>query len=174
MHTLKNPSTIKNIVPNSSAKKLKPKFIFISGGVISGLGKGISTASIGFLLKAAGLKVSILKVDMYLNVDAGTMNPVEHGEVFVTEDGIETDQDLGNYERFLNQTFGKHNYLTIGKVYWDILNKERALGYNGKTVQGHIHVPEDITNKIIDVAKKDKADVVLIAVSYTHLTLPTN
>ena len=104
------------------------KYIFVTGGVISGLGKGISTASIALLLKSAGYKISVLKVDMYLNIDAGTMNPLEHGEVFVTDDGLETDQDLGNYERFLSQTLHKHNYLTMGQVYWEVLNKERSLG----------------------------------------------
>jgi CTP synthase len=143
------------------------KYIFVTGGVISGLGKGITTASIGLLLKSAGYKVSALKVDMYLNVDAGTMNPVEHGEVFVTEDGIETDQDIGNYERFLNRDLHRHNYLTLGQVYWDVLNKERSLGYKGKTVQGHIHIPQDIISKLKSVAKKDKADILLIEVGGT-------
>jgi CTP synthase len=104
---------------------------------------------------------------MYLNVDAGTMNPVEHGEVFVTDDGLETDQDLGNYERFLNVTLHRHNYMTMGQVYWDILNRERSLGYKGKTVQGHIHVPEEIISKIENVAKEDKAEIVLIEVGGT-------
>ncbi len=148
-------------------QKLKTKFIFVSGGVISGLGKGTCTASIGLLLKAAGFKVSVVKVDMYLNVDAGTMNPVEHGEVFVTDDGLETDQDIGNYERFLGETLHKYNYMTMGQIYWDILNRERSLGYAGKTVQGHIHVPEEIINKLENVAKKDKAEIVLVEVGGT-------
>jgi CTP synthase len=126
---------------DKKVKSKKPvKLIFVSGGVISGIGKGISTASIALLLQSAGYRVSILKFDMYLNVDAGTMNPLEHGEVFVTDDALETDQDLGNYERFLTQNFYRDNYLTMGQIYWEILNKERALGYKGKTVQGHIHV----------------------------------
>lgn len=148
-------------------KKLKTKFVFVSGGVISGLGKGTSSSSIGLLLEAAGFKVSAIKVDMYLNVDAGTMNPVEHGEIFVTDDGLETDQDIGNYERFLGKALHRHNYMTMGQVYWDILNRERSLGYNGKTVQGHIHVPEEIINKLEDVAKKDKAEIVLVEVGGT-------
>ncbi len=143
------------------------KYIFVTGGVISGLGKGISTASIALLLKSAGYKVSVLKVDMYLNIDAGTMNPLEHGEVFVTDDGLETDQDLGNYERFLSQTLHRHNYMTMGQVYWEVLNKERSLGYKGATVQGHIHVPEAIIEKITNTGKKDKADIVLIEVGGT-------
>lgn len=148
-------------------QKIKTKFIFISGGVISGLGKGVSTASIGLLLKAAGFKVSAIKVDMYLNVDAGTMNPLEHGEVFVTDDGLETDQDIGNYERFLGETLHKYNYMTMGQVYWDIINRERSLGYNGQTVQGHIHVPEEIINRLEHVAKKDKSEIVLVEVGGT-------
>ena len=143
------------------------KYIFVTGGVISGLGKGISTASIALLLKSAGYKISVLKVDMYLNIDAGTMNPLEHGEVFVTDDGLETDQDLGNYERFLSQTLHKHNYLTMGQVYWEVLNKERSLGYKGATVQGHIHIPEAIIEKIMNAGTKDSADIVLVEVGGT-------
>lgn len=145
----------------------KTKYIFITGGVISGLGKGITTASAGLLFKSAGYKVSVLKADMYLNVDAGTMNPLEHGEVFVTKDGLETDQDLGNYERFLNQDFEKHNYMTMGQVYWEVLNKERALEYQGKCVEGNIHIPEHIIFKIKETAVRDKADVMFIEVGGT-------
>lgn len=144
-----------------------PKFIFITGGVISGLGKGISTASIALLLKAAGYKVSILKADMYLNLDAGTMNPLEHGEVFVTEDGRETDQDLGHYERFLNQDTLKHNYLTMGQVYNDVIMRERSLEYEGKCVEGNIHIPQDIISKIKSAAKKDDAEIMLVEVGGT-------
>src|SRR3989339_320176 len=104
------------------SKQQSQKFIFISGGVISGLGKGIVTSSVAMLLKAAGKKVSVLKADMYLNLDAGTMNPLEHGEVFVTEDGMETDQDLGHYERFINRNLYKHNYFTMGNVYYDVIS----------------------------------------------------
>jgi CTP synthase len=143
------------------------KYIFVSGGVISGLGKGTCTASIGLLLKSSGYKVSALKVDMYLNIDAGTMNPVEHGEVFVTEDGLETDQDLGNYERYLSTNMHRHNYMTMGQVYYDILTKERELEYCGKTVQGHIQVPEEIISRIEKAAEKDKVDVMLIEVGGT-------
>lgn len=150
-----------------NSQNSKTKYIFVTGGVISGLGKGINTASMSFLLKSAGIKVSVIKADMYLNVDAGTMNPLEHGEVFVTADGLETDQDLGNYERFLNQNFARHNYMTMGQVYWDVLNRERSLDYQGKCVQGHIHIPEEIINKIEYVGKKDDAEVVFIEVGGT-------
>ncbi|NMB69761.1 CTP synthase, partial [candidate division WWE3 bacterium] len=143
------------------------KYIFVTGGVISGLGKGILTASTGLLLKNHGYKVSVLKADMYLNLDAGTMKPLEHGEVFVTEDGLETDQDLGHYERFLNINLVKHNYLTMGKVYYDVITRDRQLGYSGKCVEGHIHVPEEIVRLIRETGKVDDADVLLIEVGGT-------
>src|SRR3989344_2403785 len=155
---------VKLVVPASSPQT---KYIFVTGGVISGLGKGISTASIALLLKSAGYKVSAQKVDMDLNMDAGTMNPLEHGEVFVTEDGLETDQDLGHYERFLNQNLYRHNYLTMGRVYYDVLTKERRLEYKGKCVEGHIHIPQEIINTIEASAKKDNADVVIVEVGGT-------
>jgi len=148
-------------------KNLDTKIIFVSGGVISGLGKGVTTASLSLLLKSAGYSVSVLKCDMYLNVDAGTMNPLEHGEVFVTEDGAETDQDMGHYERFLNRNLATHNYMTMGRVYYNVLTKERSLGYKGKCVQGHIHIPEEITNIILNVAKKDKAEILFVEVGGT-------
>ncbi len=144
-----------------------PKFIFITGGVISGLGKGVSTASIALLLKSAGYKVSVLKADMYLNLDAGTMNPLEHGEVFVTEDGRETDQDLGHYERFLNQNLLKHNYITMGQVYHDVITRERSLEYEGKCVEGNIHIPQDIISKIKSAAEKGDAEIMLVEVGGT-------
>ena len=148
-------------------KNLDTKIIFVSGGVISGLGKGITTASLSLLLKSSGYRVSALKCDMYLNVDAGTMNPLEHGEVFVTEDGTETDQDIGHYERFLNQNLSSHNYMTMGQVYYNVLMRERRLGYKGKCVQGHVHIPEEITNIILSVAKEDRAEILLVEVGGT-------
>lgn len=148
-------------------KTLSTKIIFVTGGVISGLGKGITTASLSLLFKSAGYTVSVLKADMYLNVDAGTMNPLEHGEVFVTEDGAETDQDMGHYERFLNRNLSSYNYMTMGQVYYNVLMKERRLGYGGKCVQGHIHIPEEITNIILDVTKKDKTDILFVEVGGT-------
>jgi CTP synthase len=148
-------------------KKNETKYIFVTGGVISGLGKGINTASMALLLKGAGFSVSVIKADMYLNVDAGTMNPLEHGEVYVTDDGLETDQDLGHYERFLNQDLGRHNYMTMGQVYWEVINRERSLEYGGKCVQGHIHIPAEIIKKIKTVGKKDNADIVFVEVGRT-------
>jgi len=145
----------------------KIKYVFVSGGVISGLGKGITAASLGLILKSGGYKVSLTKADMYLNVDAGTMNPLEHGEVFVTDDGVETDQDLGHYERFLDENLSSHNYFTLGRVYWDVLQKERSLGYGGKCVEGHVHIPEEIIRRIRASAILDKVDISIIEVGGT-------
>ncbi|PIZ10250.1 CTP synthase, partial [Candidatus Falkowbacteria bacterium CG_4_10_14_0_8_um_filter_41_36] len=114
------------------AKKIPTKYIFVVGGVMSGVGKGITTASIGEILQTKGYSVSAIKMDPYINIDAGTMNPIEHGEVFVTEDGDETDQDIGNYERFLNKNIYKENYMTTGRIYQTVINKERNLEYKGK------------------------------------------
>ena len=144
-----------------------PKYVFVTGGVISGIGKGITTASIALLLKSSGYKVSVLKADMYLNLDAGTMNPLEHGEIFVTEDGHETDQDLGHYERFLNQNVLKHDYFTMGQVYYDVISNERSLEYKGKCVEGNIHIPQEIISKIKTAAEMDKAEIMLIEVGGT-------
>lgn len=124
------------------------RYIFISGGVISGLGKGITAASLGLLLKSAGFKVGIMKADMYLNQDAGTMNPLEHGEVYVTADGVETDQDIGHYERFLGNGLTAKNYLTAGQVYQTVLNKERSLDYGGKCVEVYVAFPQEIIRRI--------------------------
>ena len=146
------------------------KYIFVTGGVVSGLGKGITAASLGMLLKAKGLKVAAQKLDPYINIDPGTMSPYQHGEVFVTEDGAETDLDLGHYERFIDVNLNKYSNLTTGKVYWNVLNNERSGMYNGETVQVIPHITNEIKRFIYSVAKTDGADV---AVSYTHLTLPT-
>lgn len=146
---------------------MKTKYIFVTGGVISGLGKGSGTASLALLMKEAGYQVSIIKADMYLNVDAGTMNPLEHGEVYVTSDGLETDQDLGHYERFLNQDLHRRNYMTLGQVYWEVLNRERALEYGGKCVEGHIHVPREIILKIKKTARRDGAEIMFVEVGGT-------
>lgn len=139
---------------------MHPKFVFISGGVISGLGKGITTASIGLLLKSCGLKVSPVKCDMYLNIDAGTMNPLEHGEIFVTDDGTEADQDLGHYERFLDTSLGRENYITAGQIYQRVLEKERSLEYDGKCVEAYYHIPPEIILRFETLGKK--AEVILI------------
>jgi len=139
---------------------VQPKFIFVSGGVISGLGKGITTASIGLLLKSAGIKVTPIKCDMYLNIDAGTMNPLEHGEIFVTDDGTEADQDLGHYERFLDENLNKENYITAGQIYQKVLEKERALEYQGKCIEAYIHIPEEIIKRFEKLARKTEVVVV--------------
>lgn len=143
----------------------KTKYIFVSGGVISGLGKGIFASSLGLLLKARGFSVTLMKCDMYLNIDAGTMNPLEHGETFITHDGLETDQDLGHYERFLNQTLSRQNYVTAGQVYTEVLKKERELGYEGRCVDAYIHVPGQIVEHWEKLAEKN--DLVLVEMGGT-------
>lgn len=143
------------------------KYILISGGVLSGLGKGITAATLGLLLKSRGIKVTLMKCDMYLNIDAGTMNPIEHGEVFVTDDGLETDQDLGHYERFTGLTLNKSNYLTNGQIYKLVLDKERALEYGGHCVEPYHHIPPEIIERWKQAGIKNKADVVIIELGGT-------
>lgn len=143
------------------------KYIFISGGVISGIGKGIATASISLLLKSAGYKVAPLKMDPYLNVDAGTMNPVIHGEVFVLDDGSETDQDLGHYERFLNEDLDKTNFTTTGQVYLSVIERERNLSYDGECVEAVPHIPEEFLKRVKEAGKKRNADIVIIEIGGT-------
>ncbi len=144
----------------------KTKFIFVTGGVLSSLGKGLAAASIGALLKARGLKVTILKLDPYINVDPGTMNPFQHGEVFVTDDGAETDLDLGHYERYLNVSMGKHNNCTSGKVYHEVISKERRGDYLGGTVQVIPHITDQIKEVVLEVVK-DGEDVAIIEIGGT-------
>ena len=124
------------------------KYIFITGGVVSSLGKGITAASLGQLLKSRGLKVTIQKFDPYINVDPGTMSPYQHGEVYVTEDGAETDLDLGHYERFIDVNLNQYSSVTSGKVYWSVLNKERQGAYKGRTVQVIPHITNEIKDRI--------------------------
>ena len=143
------------------------KYIFVTGGVVSGLGKGITAASLGRLLKARGLKIAAQKLDPYINVDPGTMSPYQHGEVFVTEDGAETDLDLGHYERFIDENLNKYSNLTTGKVYWNVLNKERNGEYLGETVQVIPHITGEIKNFIYSVGKKTAADVVITEIGGT-------
>ena len=143
------------------------KFIFVVGGVISGLGKGIAAASIGYLLKSSGLRVTILKLDPYLNVDPGTMNPYQHGEVFVLDDGSETDLDLGHYERFIDENMGALNNATAGQVYSSVLDKERAGDYLGATVQVIPHVTDELKRRIKAVNTDNKYDVVICEVGGT-------
>lgn len=143
------------------------KYIFVTGGVVSGLGKGITAASLGRLLKARGLKVAAQKLDPYINVDPGTMSPYQHGEVYVTEDGAETDLDLGHYERFIDENLNKYSNLTTGKVYWNVLNKERRGEYLGSTVQVIPHVTNEIKEFVYRVGKKTDADVVITEIGGT-------
>lgn len=143
------------------------KFIFVTGGVVSGLGKGITAASLGRLLKSRGLKVASQKLDPYVNVDPGTMSPYQHGEVFVTEDGAETDLDLGHYERFIDENLNKYSNLTTGKVYWNVLNKERKGEYLGSTVQIIPHITNEIKDFIYNVGEKDDADVIITEIGGT-------
>ncbi len=143
------------------------KYIFVTGGVVSGLGKGITAASLGRLLKSRGLKVAAQKLDPYINVDPGTMSPFQHGEVFVTDDGAETDLDLGHYERFIDEDLNKFSNLTTGKVYWNVLNKERAGEYLGETVQVIPHITNEIKSFIYSVGQKTKADIVITEIGGT-------
>lgn len=143
------------------------KYIFVVGGVMSGVGKGVTTASICRILQSKGYSVSAMKVDPYVNVDAGTMNPIEHGEVFVTEDGDETDQDLGNYERFLGKNIYRENYMTTGRVYQSVIQKERNLEYRGKCVQVVPHIPIEIRERIERAVEKVACDVMVIEIGGT-------
>ncbi len=145
----------------------KTRYIFVVGGVLSGLGKGIAVSSIGLLLKSRGYRVAAMKIDPYINVDAGTMNPTEHGEVFVTADGLETDQDIGNYERFLNLDLTRHDYMTTGQVYLSVIERERALGYGGKCVEVVPDVPEEVIRRITTAARVNRADIQLVEVGGT-------
>jgi len=143
------------------------KYIFVMGGVMSGVGKGITTSSIGAILKARGYKVTALKIDPYVNVDAGTMNPTEHGEVFVLDDGDETDQDMGNYERFMGITLSRDNYMTTGRVYESVIHRERNLEYAGKCVQVVPHIPLEVIDRIVKASVKDKSEITLIEIGGT-------
>lgn len=143
------------------------KYIFVTGGVMSGIGKGITVASTARILKDYGFRVSAVKIDPYLNVDAGTMNPTEHGEVFVTDDGLETDQDIGNYERFLDQDIGRTNYMTQGQVYLSVIQRERALEYQGKCVEPYPHVLHEVRERLERAARKSKADFLLVEIGGT-------
>ena len=150
-----------------SEVRMERKYIFVTGGVVSGLGKGVSAASLGLLLKQRGLKVAAQKLDPYLNVDPGTMSPYQHGEVFVTEDGAETDLDLGHYERFIDENLNRKSNLTSGRVFWNILTRERSGGYLGKTVQIIPHVTDEIKSAIYSVGEMTGADVVITEIGGT-------
>jgi len=143
------------------------KYIFVSGGVVSGLGKGVTSASLAFLLKSRGYRVTNVKIDMYLNVDAGTIRPQEHGEVFVTDDGIETDEDLGHYERFLHESLSRENYITTGQIYQEVIRRERAFEYEGEDVEAIPHVTDEITRRINLAGKKHNSEIIIIELGGT-------
>lgn len=158
------------MVKKTATKKNMPKktkYIFVVGGVMSGVGKGISTSSIGKILQSRGFSVTALKIDPYINVDAGTMNPTEHGEVFVLDDGDECDQDMGNYERFLGVTLTRDNYMTTGRVYQSVINRERNLEYKGKCVEVVPHIPMEVIDRIKRAAGKSEADIAIIEIGGT-------
>src|SRR5574344_1685308 len=140
---------------------MNTKYIFVTGGVVSGLGKGITAASLERLLKNRGYKVTIQKMDPYINVDPGTMSPYQHGEVYVTDDGAETDLDLGHYERFIDENLTKNSNVTTGKVYWSVITKERRGDYLGGTVQVIPHITNEIKEKIFAVGLAGNTDVVI-------------
>ena len=146
---------------------MSAKYIFVAGGVMSGIGKGVAAASIGRILKSKGFKVTAVKIDPYINVDAGTMNPIEHGEIFVTEDGDECDQDVGNYERFLDEDLSRINYITTGRVYQAVINRERNLEYGGRCVEVVPDIPDEVISRIKKAAKKTKADFILVEIGGT-------
>jgi CTP synthase len=143
------------------------KYVFVVGGVMSSVGKGVVTSSIGYLLQSKGFRITAVKADPYINVDAGTMNPVEHGEVFVTNDKDETDQDIGNYERFLDQNITSDNYMTTGRVYQTVINRERNLEYGGRCVEVVPHIPQEIIDRIENAAKKTKSDITIVEIGGT-------
>lgn len=146
---------------------MERKYIFVTGGVVSGLGKGISAASIGRLLKSRGISVTIQKFDPYLNIDPGTMNPCQHGEVFVTDDGLECDLDLGHYERFIDESLNRYSNITTGRIYMQVLNKERNGDYLGKTVQVIPHITNEIKETVYKTGEISNAEVVITEIGGT-------
>ncbi len=154
-------------MPHAPRHAKNIKYIFVTGGVMSGVGKGIASASIGAILQSRGLTVTAVKIDPYVNVDAGTMNPTEHGEVFVLDDGTECDQDMGNYERFLNKNLSGADYMTTGSVYKAVIDRERSMAYGGKCVEVVPHIPLEIIGRITRAAQRAKADVVITEIGGT-------
>ena len=144
-----------------------PKYIFVTGGVVSGLGKGITAASLGRLLKARGYKVALQKFDPYINIDPGTMSPYQHGEVFVTNDGTECDLDMGHYERFTDENMSKYSNVTTGKIYWSVITKERRGDYLGGTVQVIPHITNEIKSNVYKLGETKKADFVITEIGGT-------
>ncbi|MGE5041772.1 MAG: CTP synthase [Candidatus Levyibacteriota bacterium] len=150
---------------NNTAKRTK--FIFVSGGVISGIGKGLTASSISFLLKSAGYKIAPIKFENYLNLDAGTINPIEHGDPFLCEDGTEGDMDIGSYEKFLNEDMGADNFVTIGRIYQTVIDRERRFEYNGEDVEAIPHITDEIISRMTTLAKKKDADIVIVELGGT-------
>ena len=146
---------------------MRAKYIFVTGGVVSSIGKGIAVASIGRILKSRGLSVTVVKLDPYLNVDPGTMSPYQHGEVFVTKDGYETDMDLGHYERFIDEELTGDSNLTAGQVYLSLITKERRGDFLGGTIQTVPHVTNEIKAQIVNLSERSQADVVVVEVGGT-------
>ena len=163
----KSQAVLKSQTKAKPRVKMNHKYIFVLGGVMSGVGKGIATSSIGTLLSSKGFSINLVKVDPYLNVDAGTMNPTEHGEVFVLDCGLETDQDMGNYERFLGRDLTQDDYITSGMVYKYVIEKERALGYGGKCVEAIPHLRDEIVRRFEHSAKVNKSDISIIEIGGT-------
>ena len=158
---------INSIILQKKEEDMAVKYVFVTGGVVSGLGKGITAASLGRLLKARGYKVTMQKFDPYINIDPGTMNPIQHGEVFVTEDGTETDLDLGHYERFIDENLDKNSNVTTGKVYWSVLQKERRGDYGGGTVQVIPHITNEIKSRFYRNFSDKETRIAIIEVGGT-------
>ena len=163
--SLRKPGPPKTKTPNG--KNQMPKYIFVTGGVVSSLGKGLAASSIGCLLESRGLHVALIKLDPYINVDPGTMSPFQHGEVFVTDDGAETDLDLGHYERFTHAQLSQANNWTTGRIYLSVIEKERRGDYLGKTIQVIPHITNEIKDAVRKVAEKDQPDVVIVEIGGT-------
>ncbi len=155
------------IVPDSSSNNKKRKYIFVSGGVISGIGKGITSASISLLLKSSGYKVAPIKFENYLNLDAGTINPIEHGDTFLCEDGTEADMDIGTYEKFMNEDMGTDNFVTMGKIYNTVIERERRFEYHGEDVEAIPHITDEIIRRIKHLGDSKDADIVIIELGGT-------
>jgi len=154
-------------VPRQNSKNKRTKYIFISGGVISGIGKGIALASIALLLKLSGHRVVPIKFENYLNLDAGTINPIEHGDPFLCEDGTEGDMDIGTYEKFLDENMGRDNFVTMGRIYWTVIERERRFEYNGEDVEAIPYITDEIISRIERAGKKNNADIVMIELGGT-------
>lgn len=154
-------------MPLKKTKSPSTKYIFVSGGVLSSLGKGITTSSIAMLLSAKGYRVTVVKCENYLNIDSGLINPIEHGDAFLCDDGTETDMDLGNYERFLGRDLHKHNFVTLGQIYKAVIDRERAFGYGGEDVEAIPHVTDEIILRIREAAHKDQAEICLVELGGT-------